>query len=65
MFCVLSVLLLTHCGWELHAVVQIPEPEEVSELMCDVERVELLVSQVQKSQDGSVVLITPAKTSFN
>lgn len=56
----ISTFFSTHCGREIHAVVQIPEPEEVGEPMRDVEGIELLVSQVQKSQDVSVVLIASA-----
>lgn len=58
-FC--SLWATTYCRWEFDPVVQISEPEEVSEAMCDVKRIELLVSQIQKSQDVDIVLIASAK----
>lgn len=54
---------ITYCRWEFNAVVQITEPEEVSEAMCDVKWIELLISEVQKSQDVDVVLIASANTA--
>lgn len=46
---------------KVNAVVQISEPEEVGEPVGDVEGTELLVAQVQKSQDTDVVLIASVK----
>ena len=63
--CVFSCMIqyITYCRWEFNAVVQITEPEEVSEAMCDVKWIELLISEVQKSQDVDVVLIASANTA--
>lgn len=35
----------------------------MSESICDVKRIELLISQIQKAQNGDVVLIASAKTA--
>lgn len=47
---------------EVHPIVEIAEPEEVRELMGNVKWIELLVSQIEESQNVQVVLVTPAKT---
>lgn len=54
---------MTYRRWQFNAVVQISEPEEVREAMCNVKWIKLLVSQIQKSQDAEVVLITSVNTS--
>lgn len=58
-----TIQSITYCRREFNAVVQITEPEEVSEAMCDVKWIELLISEVQKSQDVDVVLIASANTA--
>lgn len=58
-----AAFFTTYCGWEINTVVQITKPEEVGEPMRDVKRIELLISEVQKSQDVGVVLIASAKIS--
>lgn len=56
-----AAFFTTYCAWEFNAVVQITKPEEVGEAMCDVKRIELLISKIQKSQDVGVVLVASAK----
>lgn len=46
-------------GGQVHAVVQVPEPEEVGEAVSDVERAQLLVPQSQKPENAHVVLVSP------
>lgn len=43
---------------EVDTVIQIAEPEEVGEPVGDVKWTELLIAQIQKSQDSDVVLIS-------
>lgn len=67
MFLCLSVLLSGADSWagspypggQLHAVVEIPKPEEVGEPVSDVKWTQLLVSQGQEPQDVHIVLISP------
>lgn len=54
----------TYSGWEINTVVQVTQPEEMCEPMCDVKWIYLLISKVQKSQDVGVVLITSAKIHY-
>lgn len=46
-----------HPGGQVHAVVEVPEPEEVREAVRDVEGTQLLVPQTQEAQDAHVVLV--------
>jgi hypothetical protein len=46
-------------GGQLHAIVEIPKPEEVGKAVGDVEGTQLLVSQSQKPQNVHVVLVSP------
>lgn len=46
-------------GGQLHAVVQIPKPEEVREAVSDIERAQLLVPQSQKPENAHVILVSP------
>lgn len=46
-------------GGQLHAVVEIPKPEEVGEPVSDVKWTQLFVSQGQEPQDVHIVLISP------
>lgn len=57
-----DTLWATYCGWKFNSIVQIPEPEEVCEPMCDIKRVELFITQIQESQNICVILISPANT---
>ena len=51
-----------HPGGQLHAVVEIPEPEEVGEAVSDVKGTQLLVSQGQKPENIHIVLVSPNET---
>lgn len=57
--------LETYCGCKLNTIIQISEPEEVRKAMCDVKRIELLISQVEKPQDVDIILIASANTLKN
>lgn len=46
-------------GGQLHTIVEIPEPEEVSEAVSDVKGTQFLVSQSQKPENVHIVLVSP------
>lgn len=48
-----------HLDVHVQAVVEVPEPEEVSEAQRDVESAELPVAQGEQPQDVQVVLVPP------
>lgn len=48
---------------EVDAVIQIAKPDEVGEPVGDVKWTELLIAQIQKSQDIDVVLISSVNIS--
>lgn len=61
LFCLAAVLGVWYLWWKFDPIVQVTEPEQVGETMCDVEQVEFFISQVEEAQDADVVLIPSNK----